>query len=696
MSFKKLLKEKELLGLFQQGSHQIISSFVRTDQDAYISKTPVPDIFLDPAHAYVRAKEDQTQIYIRTLPNKSVEETHRYLEALYDVIYRNIPKDEMVWPFTTYRRDDKKYLSPIEYRFSFSKKFEKAFEKAGGSMEDLTEKTKDNYIFYEWLVVYLFGATPVTYTNYLEEIQKDKYSSQMLFVRSASQMPDMEEVVFKNHKKEHPHETGEFYVYLDRQFDEFASISKETLIFMYYFFLYMAWIDENHDSSEEKRHAQESKRAHAIAHPFTESDQKERALKIIDEMLAMMNDLGSTEKHRDVISTFKKSIENPLESIAAQVIQKTKSYSNFIDIAREFALSHRNTAYAEPYFLKGFEGMELSTQILMFDLIRLGIRVSVLDEYDQFIQLEYKGHIEWIKKGNISSHVSFVAAEAMENKTVTKHILREAGFNVPGGEQYVTVQEALEAYPLFQSMNIVIKPVAANAGRGVSVFNQGATFGQYKLAVEEAMAEGDQGIIVEEYYPGTEYRIHVVNGKSESVLYRYPANVIGDGEHTVCELVDIKNQDPLRGEGHRTPLEKIKLDRITQQVLEEQGLTEKTILEKDQLALLRQNSNISMGGDSIDYTDQMDISYRNIAAGIAKALDAKVCGVDMIIPDPTVPSTPDNPGYVCIEANGNPAMYAHVYLYKGRGQRLTLNTIDMIFPELDLFSKNIPSDCLDC
>lgn len=63
--------------------------------------------------------------------------------------------------------------------------------------------------------------------------------------------------------------------------------------------------------------------------------------------------------------------------------------------------------------------------------------------------------------------------------------------------------------------------------------------------------------------------------------------------------------------------------------------------ERGQTVQLRANSNISTGGDSIDMTDQMHESYKQIAASIARTMGAKVCGVDLIIPDLTQAAEPN-------------------------------------------------------
>lgn len=117
-------------------------------------------------------------------------------------------------------------------------------------------------------------------------------------------------------------------------------------------------------------------------------------------------------------------------------------------------------------------------------------------------------------------------------------------------------------------------------------------------------------------------------------------------------------------------------------MLKEQGYTFDSVPEKDVQVFLRENSNISTGGDSIDFTDEMHETYNDIAKGIAKAIDVKVTGIDLIIPNYKLASTKENPGYSCIEANFNPAMNMHAYVTEGRGRRLSQGVLAMLFPEL--------------
>ena len=49
----------------------------------------------------------------------------------------------------------------------------------------------------------------------------------------------------------------------------------------------------------------------------------------------------------------------------------------------------------------------------------------------------------------------------------------------------------------------------------------------------------DTAVLIEEFY-GTEYRFFVLDNDVKAIMLRVPANVTGDGKHTVEELVAAK------------------------------------------------------------------------------------------------------------------------------------------------------------
>ena len=274
---------------------------------------------------------------------------------------------------------------------------------------------------------------------------------------------------------------------------------------------------------------------------------------------------------------------------------------------------------------------------------------------------------------------SYIVPLLMENKTVTKKVLAQAGFRVPTGGEYETKERALADFARYQHQGFVVKPKSTNYGLGISIFKEGATREDFAAALDIAFAE-DASILIEEFLSGTEYRFFVIDGQVKAILLRIPANVVGDGKRTITELVAEKNQDPLRGTHHRAPLELIQLGSLEQLMLKEQGYTIDSIPEKDTIVYLRENSNISTGGDSIDVTDTFSDDYKQVAIDAVAALGAVVCGIDLIIPDKEVSATANN-AYGIIEGNFNPAMHMHTYPFSGTGRRLTMDVLHLLFPE---------------
>ena len=399
-------------------------------------------------------------------------------------------------------------------------------------------------------------------------------------------------------------------------------------------------------------------------------------------MKELVSELGLYESDIDLINEKIDELLNPELTIGARLLREYKKENSILNVGLKLAKQYKEDALREYYSLSAYSNMELSTQAVIEDAIKNGLKVSIIDENDQFIRLENKEHVEYVKNGNMTSKDSYISPLIMENKVVTKKVLEEKGFRVPKGYEVSSIEEALQKFNYIKNKPIVIKPKSTNFGLGITIFKNGtSSFENYTKAIEFALKE-DKDILIEEFIEGTEYRFFVIEGKTEAVLLRVPANVIGDGKHTIRELVEIKNSNPLRGDAKKTPLKKIELGEIEQLQLSEQGLNFESILAENEVAYLRENSNISTGGDSIDMTNEVHESYKKLAVEIAEAMMAKVCGVDLIIPNIKDECSKDN--YGVIEANFNPMMMMHIYPHAGESRRLSLNVLRMLFPEKDI------------
>jgi cyanophycin synthetase len=134
--------------------------------------------------------------------------------------------------------------------------------------------------------------------------------------------------------------------------------------------------------------------------------------------------------------------------------------------------------------------------------------------------------------------------------------------------------------------------------------------------------------------------------------------VIGDGVHTVTQLVDAVNADPRRGDGHATPLTRIRVDEIARARLGVQGLTPESVIEVGRRVLLRNNANLSTGGTATDATDEVHADVAASAVAAARMVGLHVCGVDVVCESVLQPLEAQSGGVV--EVNAAPGLRMHL------------------------------------
>jgi len=324
---------------------------------------------------------------------------------------------------------------------------------------------------------------------------------------------------------------------------------------------------------------------------------------------------------------------------------------------------------------RSYKELELSTQIIINGALKRGIEVEVLDWDDNFIRLKKGNKIEYIKQGTKTSLDTYIAPLIMENKEVTKIILKEHNLNVPESTTVRRIDEAEKKYQDFIVKDIVIKPKSTNFGLGITILKKLRSKEDYMLAIKQAL-NYDSSVMIEEFIPGKEYRFLVVGDEVAAILHRVPANVVGNGSQNIKELVDEKNKNPMRGKGYVTPLEKIVLGSFEKDYLISQEKDITYIPVEGEVVYLRENSNLSTGGDSIDFTDDILDDYKVIAVESARAVGAKICGADIIISD--VKARPDRNNHSIIELNFNPILHAHAYPSQGQNRHVEDNVLDLL------------------
>src|SRR3954468_8770530 len=260
----------------------------------------------------------------------------------------------------------------------------------------------------------------------------------------------------------------------------------------------------------------------------------------------------------------------------------------FIRFAQRRALGPSTASLVRAAEARGIPWLRLNDQ----SLVQLGH-----GKYQQRIQATVTGR---------TPHIS---VELASDKEETNKILASLGLPVPSQELVQSEEQAKRAARRI-GFPVVTKPYNGNHGRGISI----------RLTTEKEVAQGfavarehSRSVIVETFLEGDDHRLLVVNGELVAATRRTPGHVVGDGEHTIVQLIEIVNQDPRRGVGHEKVLTRLELDAQALKMLERVSLTAQSKPAAGVVVYLRSTANLSTGGTATDVTDVIHPDNRDMA-----------------------------------------------------------------------------------
>lgn len=313
-----------------------------------------------------------------------------------------------------------------------------------------------------------------------------------------------------------------------------------------------------------------------------------------------------------------------------------------------------------------------TTRALVEAARRRGIPVTRLN-HQSMIQFGQGSRQKRIR-ASITGQTSQIAIDIAGDKSLTKQLLAEAGLPVPRGNVVQTEDAAVsEARRL--RWPVVIKPIDGNHGRGVTT--DIANEAEARAAFRRALHHGRR-VIVEQQVPGNDHRILVVGGKVVAVAERVPAQVRGDGFHSIQQLIDDLNADPRRGAGHANMLTLIEPDDAMLELLAKAGKTLRSIPMAGEFVRLRDTANLSTGGIAIDRTEEIHPYNIAIAEQAAAVVGLDVCGIDFLTPDIARPVRETGGGIV--EVNAAPGFRMHLEPSVGQPRDVAAPVIQTLFP----------------
>ena len=265
----------------------------------------------------------------------------------------------------------------------------------------------------------------------------------------------------------------------------------------------------------------------------------------------------------------------------------------------------------------------------------------------QILQYGQGKHGRWMYS-SFSEETPTIAANVSRNKLVAAAVLRRAGIPVPDHKIAMNMDRALRVaenlgYP------VVIKPADRDGGRGVAADLRS----REELAIAFRNAQKySRNILVEKHFEGKDYRVTVFQNEVLSAVERIPGGVTGDGKHTIRELVDLLNADPLRGEGKHAHLKKLMWNNEAISLLKHVGMDGSSVPVSGEFVRLRRAANVASGGTPVRVFDKVHPDNKHLAIRAAQALRLDLAGVDILIPDIT--TSWRKTGAVICEVNGQP------------------------------------------
>lgn len=318
------------------------------------------------------------------------------------------------------------------------------------------------------------------------------------------------------------------------------------------------------------------------------------------------------------------------------------------------------------------------------ELLRLAAEargIEIIEHGDGYIGLHGGRAVVELGRYHQASSTSTLASTICRSKGLQLHLLRLAGVPVPEGRIF-RLDESKEAVDYAKGLGwpVVLKPSGMSGGKGVvvGIRSDDELRSAWHYAVDSMGDRSDRRVIVEREHDGVDVRVYVVAGQAVAGTARLPPYVRGDGQSTIGALVEEANKARLpHPHPRRLP---IVLDAETDRNLTLQALTRESIPERRRIVLLSRCGNLSLGGVTVDVTDQLPAGLVDLAVraiGVIPGLDAG--GVDFLMPDIRSVN-----GAVVLEVSSKINISMHHFPVVGQSRDVAGPIVDL------LLSRNAP------
>ncbi len=325
-----------------------------------------------------------------------------------------------------------------------------------------------------------------------------------------------------------------------------------------------------------------------------------------------------------------------------------------------FAVKRKN-GINQPLFLGPGpqDGLNPYARIIVEEAYRRGIDVQVDDADGGLFTLSHGGRRVRCRE-SLSDLTSAVSMTLCQDKRLTQRTLAAAGLSVPAQQLAGNADDNLAF--LEDHGAVVVKPVDGEQGNGVAV--NLTSLDEVTHAIEQAR-RFDSRVLLESFHEGLDLRIVVIGFEVVAAAIRHPAEVIGDGQHSIGRLIEAHSRRRQAATGGESRIPK---DDETLRTLQAVGFDYDSILPAGQRLAVRRTANLHTGGCLEDVTARLHPVLAEAAVQAARALDIPVVGLDLMV------RGADQPEHVFIEANERAGLANH------EPQPTAERFVDLLFP----------------
>ncbi|MFT5780183.1 MAG: cyanophycin synthetase [Crocinitomicaceae bacterium] len=285
-------------------------------------------------------------------------------------------------------------------------------------------------------------------------------------------------------------------------------------------------------------------------------------------------------------------------------------------------------------------------------------------------RLILNGREELIVEGIPDSWIKEKTSLICDEKQLTKELFKQ--LEIPSPKSYLfTNPNELDPLNLFDDeLEYVCKPTVGTNGIGV-VLNL-RSIDDVRDYYAANSARGSE-FLLEEMYNGYDLRIQVIGGKIVAACIRIPAQITGNGNHTLQQLIDARRKIVQL----QNPANVLNIDEESIHLITEQGFKLSCVIPEGTNISLKKISNMAQGGHAIDVTGEISAVVTFWVDKIVNELKTGYFALDLMCKQHEAYY---DGAAVAIEINAR-AEWMHHTFSEVRTHDLAKTVIDVLFPD---------------